>query len=381
MAIGIVATDGVVGSGVTVVFEVSLLLTTLLVSVLDVGAALQLDLSAVIVERQLLRLVPISQLYVPTSRELLLCIVLLHWFRGLERIYGSARFLALVLFSVAVFPLVVGAFAVALGGVPLVARPGPFAAIYACLVVFWCDVPPTFRIGSKRLAPLGVSDKWFVYALALQLAVAVPSLDSLVSALAGLCCGILHRSPHLRMNRAVAPLPRALLQRAEFTRRTYESPVFRRVAWLRYWTSSSFDDLWSSARRRGTPEQQARIDGMLQPFRIQRRRPQQPPPSLLPLYGAPLAPPPQQPPPLLPAPPPSQQHLQQLQVQSPQPSPPPPPPPAPTPPMPPLLPSAQLAVQRLVEIGFPPERAIFALGLTGGDVDQAADLLLSGTER
>jgi hypothetical protein len=358
MSIGIVATDGVVGCGVTVVFEVSLLLMTLLVSVLNLGQTLQLDLGGVLLHWQFFRLLPLSQLYVLSSRELLLCVVLLHWFRGLERIYGSARFLALLLFSLAVFPLVVASFAVVLGGVPLVARPGPFALIFASLVIFWCDVPPTLRIGGKRWAALGLSDKWFVYALALQLAVTVPSLDSVVSALAGICCGLLHRSPHLRMSRAVVRLPLALLQRAEFTRRTYEPPIFRNVAWHRYWLASgaSFEELWTNAHRRTTPEQQARIDSMLQPFRPRTRR--RAPVSVLPFARSP-------------APPLQQQHHQHQQPRD--------MPPAAAHQPPPLasglLPSA---VQQLVDMGFGEAAVRSALQTTGSDVQAAADLLLRG---
>jgi hypothetical protein len=359
MSIGIVATDGVVGCGVTVVFEVSLLLMTLLVSVLNLGQTLQLDLGGVLFRWQFFRLLPLSQLYVLSSRELLLCVVLLHWFRGLERIYGSARFLALLLFSLAVFPLVVASFAVVLGGVPLVARPGPFALIFASLVIFWCDVPPTLRIGGKRWAALGLSDKWFVYALALQLAVTVPSLDSVVSALAGICCGLLHRSPHLRMSRAVVRLPLALLQRAEFTRRTYEPPIFRNVSWHRYWASgASFEELWTNAHRRTTPEQQARIDSMLQPFRPRTRR--RAPVSVLP-FARSLAPPLQQ----------HQQHLQQPQDM---------PSAAPAHHQPPPLASSGLpsAVQQLVDMGFDEAAVMSALHATGSDAQAAAELLLRG---
>lgn len=279
MTVGIVATDGVVGAGVTTALVLCVLLTTLLVSVLDLGTALQLDFSNILFEWQLFRLLPIAQLFVLTSRELLLSIVLLHWFRGLERVYGSARFLAFLAFSVFLFPLVVGTFAV-LFGAAITARPGPFAPIFASVVIFWCDVPPTFSIGGKRWAWLRFSDKWFVYAVAVQLILAAPSLDSLVSALAGLCCGALYRSPYARVNRFVLRPPRWLLNRAEFTRRAYEPPVFRLGAWQRRFTvgGASLDFFLTGAnqvpnnnnplyQRRANQAQQVQINQFLRSFR------------------------------------------------------------------------------------------------------------------
>lgn len=382
MTIGIVATDGVVGAGVTTVLVLCVLLTTLLVSVLDLGTTLQLDFSRILGEWQVFRLLPISQLFVLTSRELLLSIVLLHWFRGLERVYGTARFLALLAFAVFMFPLIVSVFAV-LAGVALTARPGPFAPIYAAVVIFWCDTPPTFSIGGKRWAWLRVSDKWFVYAVALQLALAVPSRDSLVSALAGLCCGMLYRSPYVRVNRAVLRPPRWLLNRAEFTRRAYEPPVFRLAAWQRRFASggASLDFFLTGTnnaaelaqQRRANQAQQAQVNQFLRSLRQQAMSPAGAAAAAGVAAGAhsvlPLRAPPRRPATAsaaaaaaassVPRTSSSAAHAPSMLAAA-----------AASAPVP-------LAVTRLVEMGFAEPQVLIALSISNGDVDAALDWLVS----
>jgi len=131
--------------------------------------------------------------------ESVLGVVLLYQFRMFERQMGSSKFLAFTCSTWFVNALLSLGFLVVYPsrGVPS----GPYALIFSLLVLFYFEVPATYRF---RLLGVNAGDKIMTYLLSLQLlGVQLPS--SLISGLFGLLAGIAYRSELFPINRLKIP--------------------------------------------------------------------------------------------------------------------------------------------------------------------------------
>eukprot|EP01108_Squamamoeba_japonica_P009608 TRINITY_DN9063_c0_g1_i1.p1 TRINITY_DN9063_c0_g1~~TRINITY_DN9063_c0_g1_i1.p1 ORF type:complete len:345 (-),score=120.47 TRINITY_DN9063_c0_g1_i1:34-1068(-) len=219
---------GLVHAPVTLALLAALAVGTLGASLLDTGDMWALDVQRVVWLGEWWRLLPLHQFAVTTTREMLLAGVLLHSFRVVERLHGSRRHAAFVVVALLVHSALVLAAAV-LAAEPLAARSGPFAIVFASLALYWRDVPSTYalRIGgtSSLLPPL--TNKLFVYALAVQLVLCASPRTAATSALAGFAAGLVFRAPvFLRVANWSINLPLHRLP-ATLTSRQFRQPRYR----------------------------------------------------------------------------------------------------------------------------------------------------------
>ncbi|GJP67310.1 hypothetical protein CLOP_g24142 [Closterium sp. NIES-67] len=220
--------------------------------------------------------VPLSQLCVATTPDLLVCALLLYSFRFFERHLGSAKFVVLCSFStlvslslqVLLLLLVPSPSASLLDDPPppFHLASGPLGLLFALFLLFFADVPPTARYLLLSRVPL--SDKALVYLGGLQLLFS-SGLSSIVPAVTGVIAGALYRSNALGIRKAKVPDPIARFASAW-------------IAPLLLWPSGSFSASSSVAAQqlahRRRQQQQQRHQLQQQPQRPLHHHMPPPPP-------------------------------------------------------------------------------------------------------
>ena len=230
-----------------------------------------LDVKRVLWRGEWWRVLPLHQLVVGSLRELLLGVALLYALRAVERVRGSDKFAALVLVSTALHTALALALAVLLA-TPLALRTGAFAPVFGALAVYWRDVPPLYVLRLPghalwRRVGGGPSDKWLVYALALQFVLCRAPMRAAPSALAGLCAGLLYRAPFMRVHEWRVPLPLHRL-RPLLVSRQYEPPAYQ----LAHAPEGSFDSLLSALAQPLRQREQARRTRAARQRRLRQQR-------------------------------------------------------------------------------------------------------------
>eukprot|EP01105_Mastigella_eilhardi_P006909 TRINITY_DN18411_c0_g1_i1.p1 TRINITY_DN18411_c0_g1~~TRINITY_DN18411_c0_g1_i1.p1 ORF type:complete len:284 (-),score=72.82 TRINITY_DN18411_c0_g1_i1:69-920(-) len=160
--------------------------------------ALVFEKDHVLVQRQFWRLFT-NQFFVLSPVEILTSLLLLYQFRMFERMMASAKFMVLVMLAYCVGVLTqLASLLLPTSGV---VQYGPYPIIFAFGVMYVHTVPVLYRF---RLCYVSFSDKWFVYALLLQLLfVSLPG--SLLGALAGVVACTLYRSRTLSLGETELP--------------------------------------------------------------------------------------------------------------------------------------------------------------------------------
>lgn len=142
-----------------------------------------------------------------SSSELVLGSILLYTWRLFERQFGSRKFGGCILFhflSTTILQTIILAFSggVIQGGRNWLFASGPYGLAFGLLACFAWDIPQSAPF---KLFGIKMSDKIFIYMLALQLALSgVPS--SAYTALIGLVLGILYRIEFLPFHRIRIPV-------------------------------------------------------------------------------------------------------------------------------------------------------------------------------
>jgi len=158
-----------------------------------------------------------NQAFVESPQELMIMCSILYFFRLFERLYGSSKFLFLLMYTWLMNALAMLAWFVWTNNsvVPQVrVRSGPYCIVYCLACLFVHHVPPSYVVNNKLYA---ITDKWFAYVLVLQAAF-VGGWGVVPSAVAGVLSGETWRSGVLRLHqRAVA--------RAWFAARTEVRPA------------------------------------------------------------------------------------------------------------------------------------------------------------
>ncbi|XP_068685422.1 ubiquitin-associated domain-containing protein 2-like [Montipora capricornis] len=132
-----------------------------------------------------------SSFYYSTTRNLICGSLLFYTFRIFERRFGSKKY-ASYIFSTTVIAIGLQLTAVSairhLGHEVGLPPPGLFGFVYATVVQYFCDVPP-----SDALLLLGVpiSGKIFTYSIALQMLMS--NKESLLAGICGMVAGIIYR--------------------------------------------------------------------------------------------------------------------------------------------------------------------------------------------
>jgi len=140
--------------------------------------------------RQFWRLSSFQTIYA-NAGELLFATLLLYHLRLVERMFGSRKFLSLVVYafiltSVAA-PSVLGIGWVLTGGHWNYLPPGPTPLLFALLAQYHAAIPTCYKFtvllpGGTDVPELTLSDKWYVYLLASQLALCQPPGSVLAAA-------------------------------------------------------------------------------------------------------------------------------------------------------------------------------------------------------
>jgi len=156
------------------------------------------NLSSVISHYQPWRLLT-SHLFFTSPGELLFGLILIYYFRLFERQMGSSKFGGFTAVVISLSTLVQIATYVILPGVKF--APGPYSFIFACFVLFWTEVPATYRF---RLAGISATDKLFTYILGLQLLFS-NSPHSVLSGICGILSGLIYRSESLGLQKFRLP--------------------------------------------------------------------------------------------------------------------------------------------------------------------------------
>lgn len=179
-----------------------------------------------LVEHQFSRLVSFQSIYA-NSGELLFGILLLYSLRQIERLFGSRKFLSLILYTYAVTSIVTPAL-LFVGWTATRGRwnylpPGPTPLLFALLAQYHAAVPGTYKFSillPGGAGELGGSDKLYAYLLATQLA-ACQMPGSLVAAAVGWVVGYAWRLDLLpqtrwRASRSVVRMLGGEVERREF---------------------------------------------------------------------------------------------------------------------------------------------------------------------
>lgn len=183
---------GFVHAPVTKTIVAVVVLTTVFGSVIESQARLTLHFNAIVEGFQFWRLFTHHFVFT-TPGELLFGIVLLYFFRQFERQLGASRFAALALTTSSVYTAVL--FVLQMIDARLIAVSGPYSLIFASLVHFFFETPKIYHF--QLLGILDLSDKTFIYLLAVQLVFSMPP-RSFISCLAALISGALFRIPVVR---------------------------------------------------------------------------------------------------------------------------------------------------------------------------------------
>lgn len=138
-----------------------------------------------------------------TPGELLFGVVLLYYFRQLERQLGSSRFAAFTLITCSIYTALLVTLQILLPST--IPASGPYSLIFASMVFFYFETPKVYHF--QVLGAFALSDKSFAYILTLQLVFSSPS-RSLISCAVAIISGICYRLPGIREN---AEMPEPLV--------------------------------------------------------------------------------------------------------------------------------------------------------------------------
>jgi len=179
---------------------------TLLTSMLGPRGRMQMSYSA-LVERMGWHRVVLQNFAFSTPGELLFGMILLYYFRQFERQWGAARFAAFllmttILYNVFQVAFILVALADRVDRAQVTFATGPYAPLFASLLMFFLDTPPTYYF--SLLGLLNASDKFFVYLTALQLVIS-NAPGSLHSGICALIAAAIYRSRHLGLSAIEIP--------------------------------------------------------------------------------------------------------------------------------------------------------------------------------
>lgn len=194
---------GFVNAPVTKTIVATVVLITVFGSVIESQARFTLHIDAVLRAFQFWRLFT-HHLVFTTPGELLFGVVLLYFFRQFERQLGSSRYAALALTTSSIYTVLL--FTLQMIDVRLTAASGPYSLIFASLIHFFFETPKIYHF--QLLGILDLSDKTFIYLLAIQLVFSMPP-RSFISCVSALIAGILFRIPVMRNN---ADIPEPIVQ-------------------------------------------------------------------------------------------------------------------------------------------------------------------------
>jgi len=156
----------------------TLILTSLLSTLTSTKPYFHLQIHPHILGQHQFSRIPLFQLLYANSGELLFASLLLYHLRLLERLFGSRKYLSLLLYTYAATSLAVPAVLFLGWGVTYgrwnYVPPGPTPLLFALLSQYHAAVPGTYKFGvvlPGGAGELNGSDKVYAYILALQLAV------------------------------------------------------------------------------------------------------------------------------------------------------------------------------------------------------------------
>lgn len=130
-----------------------------------------------------------------TPGELLFGVVLLYFFRQLERQLGSSRFAAFAITVTSFYTLLL--LWLQVSNHFLLSASGPYALILASLIYYFYEAPKIYHF--QLLGTFPLSDKSFIYIASFQFILCYPPL-SLISFLAAITAGLIFRIPFIRHN-------------------------------------------------------------------------------------------------------------------------------------------------------------------------------------
>jgi len=157
------------------------------------------NIGSVLSKFEIWRLVT-SHFFFASPGELLFGLLLMYYFRLFERQMGTVKFGSFACISVGLSTMAQVAIYVILPSIKFTS--GPYSFLFACLVLFFADVPATHRF---RLCGISATDKLFVYILVLQLFFS-NSPQSIFSSICGILGGLAYKSDTLGLNRRKFPL-------------------------------------------------------------------------------------------------------------------------------------------------------------------------------
>jgi len=194
-------------------------------SVLKIHSLLEFpNLSDVISHYQVWRLFT-SHLFFTSPGEVLFGFLLIYYFRLFERQMGSSKFGGYTAVVVSMSTLLQIAAYVIFPTAKF--TPGPYSWIFACFVLFWTEIPATYRF---RLVGISATDKLFTYILGLQLLFS-NSPSSVISGVCGILSGLIYRSESLGLHKFRLPkfinhfLKRFILPLIESSRPSGQRPT------------------------------------------------------------------------------------------------------------------------------------------------------------
>ena len=130
-----------------------------------------------------------------TPGELLFGVVLLYYFRQLERQLGSSRFAAFAISVTSFYSLLL--LWIQLSNPSFLSASGPYALILASLIHYFYEAPKIYHF--QILGTFSLSDKSFIYMATFQFIICYPPL-SFTSFLAAIIAGLIFRIPFIRHN-------------------------------------------------------------------------------------------------------------------------------------------------------------------------------------
>jgi len=142
-----------------------------------------------------------STLVFATPGELLFGSILIYYFRVLERQMGIAKFASFVVLSFVISTLLqIGALVAFPATVEKFAS-GPYGFIFSSMTLVYLRIP---RLHNLTICNIPITDKFFAYLLALQMAFSA-SPSSLLAAAIGVITGCIYHFDHIGLQRIVAP--------------------------------------------------------------------------------------------------------------------------------------------------------------------------------
>jgi len=173
---------------------------TVLFSMLRLKPSLSLPSLAPLLEKlELWRLVT-THTFFDSPAETLFGVFLMYYFRLFERQMGSMKFGGFTFIVWLVSTLTEISYYVLFPSKNYVSS-GPYNFIFACFVLFYFDIPSTYRF---KICGINANDKLFTYILSLQL-LFVNFPHSTISGLCGIFAGLAYRSDILRLNKFQFP--------------------------------------------------------------------------------------------------------------------------------------------------------------------------------